>query len=215
MPTTKKITANRRNARKSTGPRTEAGKMRSSRNALKHGLTAKQVVLSGEDPAGFEALQDSLYAFYQPTNPVAEHLVEQVAASIWRLRRIPEIEAAIYAYFRLLQEYKEADERAGAQVVDEFAQNPFSFVRNEKALAKAEKDREHAVTKLRGHQPIFGEVFLRTERSLISLVAIAGKIEGSFYRAIDKLERMKQEQPDPVNDNSVIDAEADEGLGTE
>ena len=71
MATTAQIAANRSNAAKSTGPLTKSGKARSSRNALRHGLTAEQVVISGEDPAAFETLQDDLYAHYQPADPVA------------------------------------------------------------------------------------------------------------------------------------------------
>ena len=81
MTSQKQIEANRRNAQKSTGPNSPAGRARSKLNALKHGLTAEQVVITGEDPAAFEALRDDLYAHYQPADPVAEHLVEQVAAT--------------------------------------------------------------------------------------------------------------------------------------
>jgi hypothetical protein len=59
MASRRQITANRRNARKSTGPRTSAGKLRSRRNALKHGLTAETVVTVFEnrnDYAAFERL---------------------------------------------------------------------------------------------------------------------------------------------------------------
>ena len=42
------LAANRRNAQKSTGPRTAEGKKRASLNALKHGMTAKTVVLPHE-----------------------------------------------------------------------------------------------------------------------------------------------------------------------
>jgi hypothetical protein len=66
MATAKQAAANRRNAAKSTGPRTKSGKARSRRNALKHGLSAEQVVMLGEDPAAFEALRDDLYNHYQP-----------------------------------------------------------------------------------------------------------------------------------------------------
>ena len=49
MTTALKIAANRRNAKRSTGPRTEAGKAISRRNALTHGLTsAKLVLIDGE-----------------------------------------------------------------------------------------------------------------------------------------------------------------------
>ena len=210
MATNNQITANRRNARKSTGPRKTAGKARSGGNVLKHGLTATRVVLFDEDPAAFDALRESLHVYFQPTNPVAEQLVEHVAASIWRLRRVPEIEAGIFAHFRLLQECRQAEKRAAAQVDEPFPHNPFSFVRDEKTHAAAERDRKRAETKLQTNQPVMGEVFASAERSAISLVRIAGAIEGSMYRAIRELERMKPERPDPLNDNSVIDAEVDE-----
>jgi hypothetical protein len=45
----RQIAANRENAKRSTGPRSEAGKARSARNALKHGLSAEHVVMLGED----------------------------------------------------------------------------------------------------------------------------------------------------------------------
>jgi hypothetical protein len=51
---------NRRNAARSTGPRTPEGKSRSRLNALKHGLTARTLVLPGEDP---EAFRGRLEAF--------------------------------------------------------------------------------------------------------------------------------------------------------
>jgi hypothetical protein len=56
MTTEKQNEANRINAQKSTGPRTDEGKQRSSQNALKHGLLAKRSVIPGEDPAEFDAL---------------------------------------------------------------------------------------------------------------------------------------------------------------
>ena len=45
---------NRANAQHSTGPRTEAGKKRSSLNALRHGLTGHVIVMPGEDLAAYE-----------------------------------------------------------------------------------------------------------------------------------------------------------------
>ncbi len=45
----KRIEANRRNAKHSTGPKTSAGKFRSSRNSLKHGLEARRHLIIGED----------------------------------------------------------------------------------------------------------------------------------------------------------------------
>ena len=58
-------------------------------------------------------------------------------------------------------------------------------------------------------RPFLGEVFAEAERPLNSLIRIAGAIEGSMYRAIRELERIKAERQDPVNDGSIIDVEAD------
>ena len=210
MATAKQAAANRRNAANSTGPRTKSGKVRSSGNALKHGLSAEQVVMFDEDPAAFEALRSDLFEHYQPTDPVAEHLVEHVAASIWRLRRVPEIEAGIFTHFYFERERGLAGGRAAAQVVDDLSLDPFSSIRDEKAHAVAERDQNRAETKLQGHLPVRGEVFGNAERSLTSLVRIASAIESSLYRAIRELERIKAERQDTVIDGSVIDVEGDE-----
>lgn len=96
----KQIRANRENASKSTGPRTAEGKARSSQNAITHGLTAKQFVIDGEDPEEFAALFEGLVEDYGPKTKFELYLVEQVAGVLWRLRRIPACEAAIYEIYR-------------------------------------------------------------------------------------------------------------------
>src|SRR5207247_3252677 len=53
----KKLEANRQNSLKSTGPTSVEGKSRSAMNALKHGLTAEQIVLPNEDPEAYDALR--------------------------------------------------------------------------------------------------------------------------------------------------------------
>jgi hypothetical protein len=89
-----RLEANRANAKRSTGPKTEAGKSRSKLNALKHGLSAEKIVIGEEDPSEFEALRASLQRDWQP-DTLASELVEQLAGIFWRLRRVPAIEAAV------------------------------------------------------------------------------------------------------------------------
>ena len=55
MATRTQMKANGNNAKKSTGPRTKQGKARVAKNALKHGLLARDTVLPGEDPADFDS----------------------------------------------------------------------------------------------------------------------------------------------------------------
>lgn len=87
--------ANRLNAQKSTGPKTQAGKAVSSRNALTHGLSAKAIILDGENPLVFESLREQLIAELIPQTMIEAELVEQLASIFWRLRRIPVFESAL------------------------------------------------------------------------------------------------------------------------
>jgi hypothetical protein len=86
---------NRANAQHSTGPRTEAGKQASSRNAFRHGLYAKQLALPGEDPAELDALRADLRREHQPLTPTEDILVNELAEHYWRLRRMRKFEARI------------------------------------------------------------------------------------------------------------------------
>ena len=87
-----RATINQLNAQKSTGPRTEAGKQRSSRNALRHGLTARTAVLDSEDPEAYQHHCRKFLDEYQPANQTEIELVQELADTSWRLRRIPLLE---------------------------------------------------------------------------------------------------------------------------
>jgi hypothetical protein len=95
MATEKQIEANKRNAQKSTGPTTEVGRGRSSRNALKHGLTAEQVTMEGEQARQFEAFRDDILESLCPQGAIEEQLAERIALCWWRLRRVYRMEVAI------------------------------------------------------------------------------------------------------------------------
>jgi len=95
-PTAAQINANRENAKKSTGPRTAAGKEASSRNGLKHGLSGDKHILPGENPEEFLLLLKDLYDNLRPVGLGEEKLVQRIAADQWRLDRTLPMEAAIY-----------------------------------------------------------------------------------------------------------------------
>jgi hypothetical protein len=86
------ILANRRNARKSTGPRTPQGKAIVSHNALKHGLTARHDLINGEDRAEFDLYRDRLLAELAPATPMESILAERIVTLSWRLKRITRIQ---------------------------------------------------------------------------------------------------------------------------
>jgi hypothetical protein len=87
--------ANRSNALRSTGPRTAAGKQRSSQNALTHGLTSRSPVLATEDPAAYQLHCRRFIDEYQPATPTETQLTQELADTSWRINRIPSLEAAL------------------------------------------------------------------------------------------------------------------------
>ncbi len=136
MATTAQVRANRVNARKSTGPRTAAGKERASQNAVKHGLLAQEAVIAGEDPEEFEFYREGMLADLAPAGPVEAMLAERVVGLSWRLRRAERLQNAAFAALddgtptplldARLEEWKrlkgsQADRSVGGVVEDEFA----------------------------------------------------------------------------------------------
>jgi hypothetical protein len=85
--------ANRRNARMSTGPRTEEGKRQSRRNAFRHGLTAETVIEILEDIDDYQAFEATIIADYDAHTAVERELVLRLASLLWRIRRATAIEA--------------------------------------------------------------------------------------------------------------------------
>jgi len=102
------ISANRRNAAQSTGPKTAEGKATASRNAQRHGLSAEQVVLFDEQAQDFALLRDELRAALDPADAVEEEMVERIVICAWRLRRAWRAEASVVN--DSAEEYREVDE---------------------------------------------------------------------------------------------------------
>lgn len=94
MASQKQIEANRRNAQRSTGPKSEDGKLRSRTNALKHGMAALHVPLSHEDATLHEAMLRSLIEKHQPAGLLEEQLVAAIAHAWIRMQRAARFEAA-------------------------------------------------------------------------------------------------------------------------
>jgi hypothetical protein len=64
-------------------------------NAVKHGLTAKKVVVVGENPEDFDAFRDGVTTDFKPGSTIESELVDQAAALLWRLRRWAVVEAEL------------------------------------------------------------------------------------------------------------------------
>jgi hypothetical protein len=80
------------NGAKSRGPKTAAGKAKSSRNAIKHGIFAKVIVLSNENAQAFDELTEDFVHRFEPRDGVELAIVEQMVAATWRLSRCWEMQ---------------------------------------------------------------------------------------------------------------------------
>jgi len=100
MSTDAQINANRANAQSSTGPSSPEGKLKSSHNALKTGLTGRTILLPTDDVGAYENFVEILKRKYQPGDAYEKHLVQSIADTEWRLLRIPTLESGYYALGR-------------------------------------------------------------------------------------------------------------------
>lgn len=118
MASNKQLTANRLNAMRSTGPKSAEGKARSCQNSITHGLTSTRIVIAGEDEAQFQQLYQGLldeFLAKKPRGPLELQLIEQLASTLWRLKRIPTIEAALFDFL-----FRRQQAEASGTAVDAF-----------------------------------------------------------------------------------------------
>ncbi|MCC6392153.1 MAG: hypothetical protein IT167_16255 [Bryobacterales bacterium] len=134
---------NRENGRKSTGPKTAAGKAASSRNALKEGFTASFAIVAPEEQQFYEQFLAGLRAELQPQGVLEEDLFRRISLASWNLRRIEKLTLA-------LCDETESDPLASddSAVIDKFERyarhqtlNERSYYRAIKQLRLLQKDR--------------------------------------------------------------------------
>jgi len=100
MSTDSQIDANRANAQFSTGPSSPEGKLKSSHNALKTGLTGRTILLPSDDVAAYQKLIAIVNDQWRPESDAEKLVVQSIADTQWRLLRIPTLESAIWALGR-------------------------------------------------------------------------------------------------------------------
>src|SRR5260370_9741414 len=83
--------SNRANAAHSTGPKTEAGKKRSSLNAYRHGFTGQTIILPAADLVAYQAFTRTFFDRYKPVDIIEKKLVQSLADTSFRLNRIAAI----------------------------------------------------------------------------------------------------------------------------
>ncbi len=163
-----RVAANRRNAAKSTGPRTTEGKAVVAQNAVKHGLWARQAVLRNEDPQEFELHRTRMLQKLAPDGPEEEAMAERIVALWWRLKRAERMQDEALDYLI------EADRRDGWVKCRREDGDP---------SARAEL--------------AFGRVVARDfaeTRTLDRLSMHERRIESSLYRTMKELRHVRREQ---------------------
>jgi hypothetical protein len=108
------------NGKKSQGPKTPEGKAISSRNAIRHGLVAKHLVLDRESAPRFAALLTEMHDQFRPRTPIESAEVDNMALCRWRQIRIWNIEKAILDEAIGRQEIASPDSTTAARAADAF-----------------------------------------------------------------------------------------------
>lgn len=137
-----RLAANRANARKSTGPRSAAGRRAVRLNALRHGLAGETAVLPEEDAAAFGELLDDMERRFAAVGGAERVLVRRMAESMWRLRRGAALEATTLA--ALFEK-----EEAGELSVDDVLDAPRLLLRVSRYEGQIERAYERALERLR------------------------------------------------------------------
>ncbi len=204
---TKQLTANRRNAKKSSGPKTTGGKNIARFNALKHGLCAEQVVIPGENPEEFEALRQRLVREVCPKDLIEEQLVDWIALSSWRMNRGATFEAALFTYLRLQTEFEQVStELEMIDPVEISADMGSTLTEFGKALLKVLQRKCEVGAELESAKTVLGKALEKGETTLMNVMRYQSAAEHSFCRALRELDRRlaKRQERGP---NSISDEE--------
>jgi hypothetical protein len=143
---------NKVNAMKSSGPKTDAGKETSSRNATAHGLTSKRVVLPHESQEEFDAQRAALHDQHKPVGDVEKELVDQIAQTWWRLQRAYRVEASFLEQSVFCIENEYAARHEGDQALAQMFLRPIETKQMQlmmRYVAAAERAWNKALSELR------------------------------------------------------------------
>jgi hypothetical protein len=220
MTTPTKMTSNRQNALQSTGPQTQEGKAIASKNATKHGLLSREVLLPNENAEALAELAQRLREDLQPVGELEDLLVDRVVALFWRLRRLVRVEGGIFTS-NLYEELAERAERKARS----YEQNTSLEAMMMSVRITDEKKRAEALAQAKEMRD------LQAEESSIVALAFARDVSGadafsklsryetaierSFYRALHELQRLQAARaganvPLPM----AVDVEVADGNGT-
>ncbi len=200
MASEKQIQANRRNAQRSTGPKTPQGKDAVRLNANKHGLRSQEVLLPGEDGEALNELDENLRTELQPVGEVENLLLEQIVAAHWRLRRLRRVETGIFVW----QHYGEQLERAQGEAKTyersthedfmEIHYGPSERITDEQKHQEALSKAQEMKAKQDAETATLGRTFIRDAdqaNAFSKLSRYETAIWQSLYKALHELQRLQ------------------------
>jgi hypothetical protein len=197
MTSDKQTEANRRNARKSTGPKTPEGKAVTRLNALQHGLLAQDVLLPGEDEAALQELGESLVADLRPEGALEILLVKEIIDAHWRLRRLRRVETDMFTS----QLYWESLERAQSKAQSYERNFLQDIIENQETAITDEQEHQEALSRAKELQAkqyeetaTLGRAFIRdaNEANAFSrLSRYEAPIWRNLFKAMRELQRIQ------------------------
>jgi hypothetical protein len=202
MTSERKAEANRRNALKSTGPKTPEGKAAVRLNALKHGLLSQEILLPGEDEEALRELGERLRDELQPVGELENLLVDRIVSACWRLSRLGRVEAGIFAWELYGEWASRARQEARCYTKQEggWYEDPLADLRPTTVVTDQEKHQE-AISKARemdakqeAETATLGRTFVRDAagaNAFSKLSRYETTIERSLYKALHELQRLQ------------------------
>jgi len=191
----RKAEANRKNAQRSTGPRTARGKARVARNATIHGLLSEMVLLPDEDPQALEALAEAVRDAWKPEGAQEDLLVEWMIQTLWRLRRLGRVEAGIFSWKQYSILADRASRRAGPY--ERSALTAFSEALEPPGIIAPEERQQALIDaeqmRARCNEPTatIGLTFIRAASAFTTLSRYEAAIDRTFFRILHELERVQ------------------------
>ena len=168
------VPANRRNAGKSTGPRTLQGKAVVAQNAIKHGLLARQNVMRGEDPQEFEHLRNRMLAELVPAGTTESMLAERMVSLSWRLKRAERLQNEVFDYL-LAKEIEDCLDDYDEEMSPEEVEEVQNDVERDPSLAVG-----RATVRDYSHNRVLDRLMMYEQR-----------IEGCLYRTMAELRKVR------------------------
>jgi hypothetical protein len=213
MTSLRKAEANKANSRKSTGPRTDSGKIRASMNAIKHGLTATRAILvADESENDLESLRAGFVAAWEPVGAVEAYLVKRLTHLAWKIERAERLEAELFETGIHAEETDQLETVRGRTFGFPTELMSEESASTEEGVLQHEQGRHEATARLRLAASF---VRLSSGEDLLGLaLRYQGEAERSFFKTSNVLERIqRQRKGDYVEAPLAVEVNVENGPG--